>query len=251
MRRAVTASIQSFSLPLALTLKDNQTDNGGLVDLTIKYYDVKGGHSLMTKSPSGTDGELQNQVTISVGILRATGLKDAALNACKDNPVSMAFAAEVGVNAYAKLKLPLLSAKVSILYCYKGIKHEFQFSGQVLWYVSHIPDKILYSLFRMNTQQRQSLDHLVLSFPMSLISHSQSSWVIAVTPQWPPRLPSDWNTLVQCWRCGTACLNIRRQLCHCPHPTEAIQLMPCLASRWEELYMTSCWDPWKYLLALY
>ena len=112
MRRAVTASIQSFSLPFALTLKDSHADSGGLVDLTIKYYDI--GPSVITKSLSATDGGLQNQVTISVGILRATGLKDAALNACKDNPVSMAFAAEVGVNAYAKLKLPLLSAKVSV-----------------------------------------------------------------------------------------------------------------------------------------
>ena len=83
------------------------------MDLTIKYYDVRGGQSLMTNFASSRDGELQSQVTISVGILRATGLKDAALNACKDSPVSMAFAAEVGVNAYAKLKLPLLSAKVS------------------------------------------------------------------------------------------------------------------------------------------
>ena len=114
MRRAVTASIQSFSLPFALTLKDSHIDSGGLVDLTIKYYDIRGGHSVIMKSLSTTDGGLQNQVTISVGILRATGLKDAALNACKDNPVSMAFAAEVGVNAYAKLKLPLLSAKVSV-----------------------------------------------------------------------------------------------------------------------------------------
>ena len=114
MRRTVTASIQSFSLPLALTLKDCHTDGCGLVDLTIKYYDVRGNQSVMTNLPSAADGELQNQVTVSVGILRATGLKDAALNACKDNPVSMAFAAEVGVNAYAKLRLPLLSAKVSV-----------------------------------------------------------------------------------------------------------------------------------------
>lgn len=114
MRRTVTASIQSFSLPLALTLKDSQTSNGGFVDLAIKYYDVRGGHSVMTNFPSSTDSELQSQVTVSVGILRATGLKDAAVNACKDSPVSMAFAAEVGVNAYAKLKLPLLSTKVSV-----------------------------------------------------------------------------------------------------------------------------------------
>ena len=114
MRRTVTASIQSFSLPLALTLKDSQTGNGGLVDLTIKYYDVRGGQPLMINFPNSRDSELQSQVTVSVGILRATGLKDAAVNACKDSPVSMAFAAEVGVNAYAKLKLPLLSAKVSV-----------------------------------------------------------------------------------------------------------------------------------------
>lgn len=114
MRRAVTASIQSFSLPLALTLKDCQAENGGIVDLTIKYYDVKSGQSMMASLPTTGDGESQSQVTISIGILRATGLKDAALNACKDSPVSMAFAAEVGVNAYTKLKLPLLSAKVSV-----------------------------------------------------------------------------------------------------------------------------------------
>ena len=84
------------------------------MDLTIKYYDVKGGQSLMKNFPSSGDSELQSQVTVSVGILRATGLKDAALNVCKDSPVSMAFAAEVGANAYAKLKLPLLSAKVSV-----------------------------------------------------------------------------------------------------------------------------------------
>ena len=115
MRRAVTASVQSFSLPLALTVKDCQADNSGVIDLTIKYYDVKGnGQSVTMNSPNSGDGELQSQVTISVGILRATGLKDAAVNACKDSPVSMAFAAEVGVNAYAKLKLPLLSAKVSM-----------------------------------------------------------------------------------------------------------------------------------------
>lgn len=115
MRRTVTASIQSFSLPLALTVKDSQTDRNGLIDLTIKYYDVKGGHCVMTNSASAGDAELQSQVTISLGVLRATGLRDAAINACKDNPVSMAFAAEVGVNAYAKIKLPLLSAKVSVL----------------------------------------------------------------------------------------------------------------------------------------
>ena len=114
MRRTVTASIQSFSLPLALTLKDSQTGNGGLVDVTIKYYDVRGGQSVMTNFPNSGNSEFQSQVTVSVGILRATGLKDAAVNACKDNPVSMAFAAEVGVNAYTKLKLPLLSAKVSV-----------------------------------------------------------------------------------------------------------------------------------------
>ena len=115
MRRAVTASIQSFSLPLGLTVKDCQADNSGVIDLTIKYYDVKGSsQSVMVNSRSSGDGVLQCQVTISVGILRATGLKDAALNACKDSPVSMAFAAEVGVNAYAKLKLPLLYAKVSM-----------------------------------------------------------------------------------------------------------------------------------------
>lgn len=69
---------------------------------------------MMKNFLSAGDDELQSQVTISVGILRATGLKDAALSACKDSPVSMAFAAEVGVNAYVKLKLPLLSAKVSL-----------------------------------------------------------------------------------------------------------------------------------------
>jgi len=68
----------------------------------------------MTNLLSSGDDELHNQVTVSVGILRATGLKDAALSVCKDSPVSMAFAAEVGVNAYARLKLPLLSAKVSV-----------------------------------------------------------------------------------------------------------------------------------------
>jgi len=163
MRRTITASIQSFSLPLVLTLKDHHTDTGGLLDLTVKYYNVTSGQSVPTQPPSSVDNEVQSQVTLSVGILRAAGLKDAALRACKDSPVSMAFAAEVGVNAYVKLKLPMLSARVSIVH---------SSTKNINLAVSTIRN---YFHFRMNILPRLLPDHLLQSSLISLMCHYQSS----------------------------------------------------------------------------
>ena len=182
------------------------------MDLTIKYYDVKGGQSLMMNFPSSGDSELQSQVTVSVGILRATGLKDAALNVCKDSPVSMAFAAEVGANAYAKLKLPLLSAKVSVHVSFVEMDRLWGLSSVSYGTQCHWITSYMHCLwFRMNIQPRQSPDHSIQNFLISLISHSRSSWVIVGIHQWLPRLLKGWNILVLYWRCGTACLNTKEQ----------------------------------------
>ena len=113
------------------------------------------------------DNEVQSQVTLSVGILqgilRATGLKDAALRACKDSPVSMAFAAEVGVNAYVKLKLPMLSARVSIVH---GSTKNINLAVSTIRNYFH---------FRMNILPRLLPDHLLQSSLISLMCHYQSS----------------------------------------------------------------------------
>lgn len=55
----------------------------------------------------------KTHATLSVEILRATGLKDAAVLAAREQPVPLGFAAEVGTNNYAKISFPDLLEKVS------------------------------------------------------------------------------------------------------------------------------------------
>ena len=55
----------------------------------------------------------RSHVTVVVEVVRATGLRDAAVLAAQEQPVPLGFAAEVGTNSYAKVFLPGLVEKVS------------------------------------------------------------------------------------------------------------------------------------------
>ncbi|XP_038063110.1 C2 domain-containing protein 3-like [Patiria miniata] len=114
MQRRGEPSVQTFSLPLRLQHPDQDSltkeqiaklQDAGLLDVTVNYRHnvVQGGGSIPRGRETGGP-----QVCLSVGVLRACGLKSAAVSLAQFDS-SLQYASEVGVNAYIKMELSFLS----------------------------------------------------------------------------------------------------------------------------------------------
>ncbi|XP_048237074.1 C2 domain-containing protein 3-like isoform X2 [Haliotis rufescens] len=115
MQKRGEPAIQSFSLPLSQVATESQLEDpeskakvkdSGLMDVTVNYK----AKTLKTEAASvGQQAILTgSQVCVSVGVIRATGLKCAAEKVCDLDP-GMQYASEVGVNAYVRIKLSFLT----------------------------------------------------------------------------------------------------------------------------------------------
>ncbi|XP_071786712.1 C2 domain-containing protein 3-like isoform X1 [Asterias amurensis] len=114
MQRRGEPSVQTFSLPLRLQHPDQDSltkeqiaklQDAGLIDVTINYRHcvVQGQGSAPAVREMGGP-----QVCLSVGVIRACGLKSAAKSLAKFDS-GLQYASEVGVNAYIKMELSFLS----------------------------------------------------------------------------------------------------------------------------------------------
>ncbi|XP_022100363.1 C2 domain-containing protein 3-like isoform X2 [Acanthaster planci] len=114
MQRRGEPSVQTFSLPLRLQHPDQDSltkeqlaklQDAGLLDVTINYRHsiVQTGGTVPRSTETGGP-----QVCLSVGILRACGLKSAAVSLAQFDS-SLQYPSEVGVNAYVKMELSFLS----------------------------------------------------------------------------------------------------------------------------------------------
>ena len=75
-------------------------------------YQALGRPQEQQQQPPLADSDQTSHVNLTVEVVRATGLRDAAVLAAQENPVPLGFAAEVGVNCYARVSLPGLLEKV-------------------------------------------------------------------------------------------------------------------------------------------
>ncbi|XP_041357389.1 C2 domain-containing protein 3-like [Gigantopelta aegis] len=114
MQKRGEPSTQAFSLPLSQVAmeKDRDTEvstkvkDSGLVDITIHYKTNIVHNEPNVKSVSASLNS--SHVCISVGVIRASGLKTAAENIARLDS-GMQYPAEVGVNAYVSIRLSFLS----------------------------------------------------------------------------------------------------------------------------------------------
>ena len=81
----------------------SQGGSGGILEVTVQYQSLQDGQPPLMAADSQ---QRRTHVTLAVEILRATGLKDAAMLAAQEQPVPLGFAAEVGTNNYAKISFP-------------------------------------------------------------------------------------------------------------------------------------------------
>ncbi|XP_046560040.1 C2 domain-containing protein 3-like [Haliotis rubra] len=115
MQKRGETAIQSFSLPLSQVTTEYQLEDpeakakvkdSGLMDVTVNYKTK----TIKTESASAGQQAILtgSQVCVSVGVIRATGLKCAAEKVSHLDP-GMQYASEVGVNAYVRIKLSFLT----------------------------------------------------------------------------------------------------------------------------------------------
>ncbi|XP_072039618.1 C2 domain-containing protein 3-like [Amphiura filiformis] len=114
MQRRGEPSVQTFSLPLKMqhVEEENLTpeqkakiQDAGLLDVTISYKNAVVRESTRNKTTSDPGGP---HVCMSVGIIRACGLKMAARHLAQFD-AGIQYASEVGVNAYVKMELSFLA----------------------------------------------------------------------------------------------------------------------------------------------
>ncbi|XP_069129079.1 C2 domain-containing protein 3-like isoform X6 [Argopecten irradians] len=114
MQKRGEPSVQSFGLPLKQvavdrelsdTGKQSQLTESGLMDVTIHYRT----QTLQSEQNQAANKNLSGaQICISVGVIRASGLK-AAAEAIARLDSGMQYPAEVGVNTYVKIRMSFLS----------------------------------------------------------------------------------------------------------------------------------------------
>ena len=80
-----------------------QSGSGGLLEVTVQYQSLQDEQQQLV---AATSQHRRTHATLAVEVLRATGLKDAAVLAAQEQPVPLGFAAEVGTNNYAKISFP-------------------------------------------------------------------------------------------------------------------------------------------------
>ncbi|KAK3584373.1 hypothetical protein CHS0354_001298 [Potamilus streckersoni] len=116
MQKSGEAAVQTFTLPLTQVPAEGESLDpearaksmeSGLVDLTIHYKSQLIQNESVTAANKNLKG---SQVCISVGVIRACGLK-ASAEAAAQLDSGMQYPSEVGVNAYVKIKLSFLGPK--------------------------------------------------------------------------------------------------------------------------------------------
>ncbi|PFX28573.1 C2 domain-containing protein 3 [Stylophora pistillata] len=107
MQKQGEANIQTFSLPLAVLagdemdgIRQGRIKDTGLLDVIVKYKQVK------VELTAEVKKEDDSHVCLSFEVFRACGLQAAAVLHAKSNP-SLSYPAEVGVNAYLVIQVPL------------------------------------------------------------------------------------------------------------------------------------------------
>ncbi|XP_077984214.1 C2 domain-containing protein 3-like [Glandiceps talaboti] len=118
MQKRGEPSVQTFSLPLTMQkmMEDRELDpeqmaklqDGGLLDVTINYKTSVMPNIHTTHQAAIASKMTGAQVCISVGVIRACGLKTAA-TALARHDAGLQYAADVGVNAYVKVDLSFLT----------------------------------------------------------------------------------------------------------------------------------------------
>ncbi|KAL3878157.1 hypothetical protein ACJMK2_030527 [Sinanodonta woodiana] len=116
MQKSGEPAVQTFTLPLTQVPAEGESQDpearaksleSGLVDLTIHYKSQMIQNESVTAANKNLKG---SQVCIAVGVIRACGLK-ASAEAAAQLDSGMQYPAEVGVNAYVKIKLSFLGQK--------------------------------------------------------------------------------------------------------------------------------------------
>ena len=115
--------MQPYTVPLTtVTASASPHDQTGLIDVIISY-------STLNSSVEDKTTE-RSMVTLSVGILRACGLKDATMLAAREGePSLVSHPAQVGVNAFVKMKLsPVKVSIIQFIYCISIVGMTFSFT---------------------------------------------------------------------------------------------------------------------------
>ena len=107
---------QPFAIPLTPTSREGRGEEGGVLHVRVVYSHKAGGEERAAKDTSSSS----SLITLSVGILRACGLREAAETcAAEREPLVMGQPARDGVNAFVKLRLPQGIVKVCHTICIK------------------------------------------------------------------------------------------------------------------------------------
>ncbi|KAK7097644.1 C2 domain-containing protein 3-like [Littorina saxatilis] len=146
MQKRGEPSVQSFSLPLTPVASDSRDAEGqakmkdsGLMDVTVHYKAQRIENAVNTSISQPSSG---SQVCLSVAVTRASGLKAAAEAAARGDS-GMQYPAEVGVNAYVRLRLSFLGkqeervTKTVARTFSPEFSHHLEFPLQLLWSGSH------------------------------------------------------------------------------------------------------------------
>ncbi|XP_071847987.1 C2 domain-containing protein 3-like isoform X2 [Apostichopus japonicus] len=105
MQRGGEPSIQTFNLPLRTMLEEDgdQVTAGGILDVTVSYK-----HSAVKQEQSLPSGlSTSPHVSLTVSVLRATGLQAAAKSLARYQP-SLQYASDVGVNTFVTVHVSFL-----------------------------------------------------------------------------------------------------------------------------------------------
>lgn len=153
---------QPFAIPLTPTDREGGGADAGVLHVRV-VYSHKAGEERAAKDTSSSS----SLITLSVGVLRACGLREAAETcAAEREPLVMGQPAKDGVNAFVKLRLPQGIVKVCHTICIKR--------G---WSEPISP------LLRMSLRPRLLLIPSVRSSPTTLLLHSLLA--VGVGPGWP------------------------------------------------------------------
>jgi C2 domain-containing protein 3 len=105
-RSSLAESKHTYTIPLTSTTSDSARAADGVLELSVSYS--RASHTTTSEEVPVVPTSM---VTLSIGVLRACGLKDVVAAALEREPSLLVQPAQVGVNSFVRLTLPFSCSK--------------------------------------------------------------------------------------------------------------------------------------------
>ena len=110
-RSSLAESKHTYTIPLTSTTSDSARAADGVLELSVSYS--RASHTTTSEEVPVVPTSM---VTLSIGVLRACGLKDVVAAALEREPSLLVQPAQVGVNSFVRLTLPFSCSKVCLVH---------------------------------------------------------------------------------------------------------------------------------------